>query len=107
MFFWTTARTVSIIARRSAGSPARYDFTSVAPGTLIVPPPRSGQVDRLRVHELLDAERAELAAVAARFHAAERKARIGPHVVVDEHHPALELPRDALGAIRVARDHGG
>src|SRR5579875_3454763 len=65
------------------------------------------QNDGLDVHELAKAEFAQLAAVAAALHAAERQPRVGRHQAVDEHHARLD-PAHQLGRpLEIARPQAG
>src|SRR5579864_1816538 len=61
-------------------------------------PRRSFDVNRLDVHELADAEGAELAPVARLLDAAEGQPRIGAHQVVDEAAACREAARHGLAA---------
>src|SRR5919199_847570 len=57
--------------------------------------------DRLDVHELADAEDAELATVAAAFDPAERQPRIRGDHAVDEDIAGLDAPRELFAALDV------
>src|SRR5262249_20230933 len=68
---------------------------------------RSGHVDSLHVHELLDSVARELAAEAGLADAADGQGRVGSDERVDEAGACVEaFARDALAAIEIAGEDG-
>src|SRR3954453_2511825 len=72
----------------------------------ILPAPEAAPLalQRLDPQVLLDGQVAQLAAVAGLLEAAERRERVEGRAV-DLDLPGADAPRDALGALRVARPH--
>src|SRR5205085_509194 len=64
---------------------------------------RGADPDRLDVHEFADAERGELAAVAAALHAAEWQPWVRRDHPVDEHRARLDAPGERAAAVQVGR----
>src|SRR5690348_13642407 len=99
-----TARPLAIGAQEAGARPASrrahpassLRFRQMMPATLHHP-------YGLDVHELADAEDAELAAVAGALHAAEGDARVRGHHRVDEHLTSLQVIAEALALGGVVR----
>src|ERR1041385_1966274 len=85
--------------------PAIADTTNVHDVFIRSSSSRSLDVDRFRVHELLDAVASQFPSIARLFYTAKRQPRVRRDETVDEGASRLEISRQAFAARDVFRKH--